>query len=83
MRFGNRMLSENRPIRRNLDEKKKQLKELRDVLEHMKPHTSLALKNSIRRRISELSTDILSSSQKRPDDSVKTSQHKIYALYAD
>ncbi|WP_025886317.1 hypothetical protein [Asaia prunellae] len=56
-------LSDNQPIRRNLAEKQKQLRDLKETLATMKPHTSPALKESVQRRIRELEVEIRTASR--------------------
>ncbi|GAB6853667.1 hypothetical protein [Asaia astilbis] len=58
MRSHTGQLSDNQPIRRNLAEKQKQLRDLKETLATMKPHTSPSLKESIQRRIRELEVEI-------------------------
>jgi len=50
--------SDNQPIRRNLAEKQKQLRDLRETLASMKSHTSPALRDSVRKRIGELEAEL-------------------------
>jgi len=52
--------SDNQPIRRNLAEKQKQLRDLRETLAGMKSHTSPALRESVRKRIAELEVELRS-----------------------
>ena len=58
MRSFDGQLSDNQPLKRTVPEKQKQLRELRETLATMKPHTSPALKESIRRRIGELQAEL-------------------------
>lgn len=58
MRSYTGQLSDNQPIRRNLAEKQKQLRDLKETLATMKPHTSPSLKESVQRRIRELEVEI-------------------------
>lgn len=53
-------LSDNKPIRRTLDEKKKQLRELKETLATMKPHTAPSLRESIVKRIHQLEVELRS-----------------------
>lgn len=50
--------SDNQPIKRTRDEKQKQLRELRETLASMKPHTTPSLRDSVRRRIAELEKEL-------------------------
>ena len=50
--------SDNQPLKRSLPEKQKQLRDLRETLAAMKPHTSQALRDSVKRRIAELQTEL-------------------------
>ena len=50
--------SDNQPVKRSLPEKQKQLRDLRETLAAMKPHTSPALRESVRRRIAELQAEL-------------------------
>lgn len=58
MRAHTGQLSDNQPIRRNHAEKQKQLRDLKETLATMKPHTSPALKESVQRRIRELEVEL-------------------------
>ncbi|KXV58255.1 hypothetical protein ACLEIY_06080 [Acetobacter tropicalis] len=58
MRAFHGQLSDNQPIRRNLAEKQKQLRDLKETLAGMKSHTSPALKESVRKRIAQLEAEI-------------------------
>ena len=58
MRSFDGQLSDNQPLKRTVPEKQKQLRELRETLATMKPHTSPVLRESIRRRIAELQTEL-------------------------
>jgi len=51
-------LSDNQPIRRTLDEKKKQLRTLKETLAGMKSHTAPALRESITKRIVQLEAEL-------------------------
>lgn len=58
MRAFHGQLSDNQPIRRNLAEKQKQLRDLKETLASMKLHTSPALKESVRKRIAQLEAEV-------------------------
>lgn len=58
MRAFHGQLSDNQPIRRNLAEKQKQLRDLKETLTSMKSHTSPALKESVRKRIAQLEAEV-------------------------
>lgn len=58
MRAFQGQFSDNQPIRRNLAEKQKQLRDLRETLAAMKQHTAPALRDSVRKRISELEVEL-------------------------
>lgn len=77
-----RSLSEHRPIKRSLPEKMKQLRDLKEILKQLKPHTSASLRSSIERRIYDLSQELRSSNheQEKPQKRTKT---RIYAIYSD
>ena len=60
MRAFQGQFSDNQPIRRNLAEKQKQLRDLRETLAAMKVHTAPALRDSVRKRISELEFELRS-----------------------
>ncbi|GBQ15492.1 hypothetical protein [Swaminathania salitolerans] len=70
MRSYTGQLSDNQPIRRNLAEKQKQLRDLKETLGAMKPHTSPTLRESIQRRIRELEVEIRAASkaESQPQD---------------
>lgn len=63
MRSHTGQLSDNQPIRRNLAEKQKQLRDLKETLASMKPQTSSSLRESIQRRIRELEIEIRTASR--------------------
>jgi ribosomal protein L29 len=50
--------SDNQPVKRSRAEKEKQLRELRETLAAMKSHTSPSLRDSVRKRIADLETDL-------------------------
>ena len=50
--------SDNQPIKRSRDEKQKQLRDLRETLAGMKPHTAPSLRQSVQRRIAELEAEL-------------------------
>ncbi|SHJ44830.1 hypothetical protein SAMN02745194_02581 [Roseomonas rosea] len=58
MRAFDGQFSDNKPIRRSVDEKRRLLAELEQTLAGMKPHTSPSLRESIKGRIMELRADI-------------------------
>ena len=58
MRAFQGQFSDNQPIRRNVAEKQKQLRDLRETLVSMKAHTAPALRDSVRKRIAELEVEL-------------------------
>ena len=58
MRAFEGQFSDNKPIRRSTEEKRRLLAELEQTLAGMKPHTSPTLRDSIKGRILELRADI-------------------------
>ncbi|MFH5926229.1 hypothetical protein [Roseomonas xinghualingensis] len=58
MRAFEGQFSDNKPIRRSLEEKRRLLAELEQTLAGMKSHTSPSLRESIKSRIAELKADI-------------------------
>lgn len=50
--------SDNQPIKRNMIEKQKQLRELRETLSAMKPQTAASLRESVRKRIAQLEAEL-------------------------
>ncbi|WP_428390487.1 hypothetical protein [Lichenicoccus sp.] len=58
MRAFDGQFSDNQPIKRSIPEKQKQLRELRETLAAMKPHTAPTLRESVRRRIAELQAEL-------------------------
>ncbi len=58
MRAFQGQFSDNQPIRRNVAEKQKQLRDLRETLSSMKAHTAPALRDSVRKRIAELEVEL-------------------------
>jgi len=58
MRAFDGQFSDNKPIRRSMEEKRRLLAELEQTLAGMKPHTSPGLRDSIKGRILELRADI-------------------------
>lgn len=58
MRAFQGQFSDNQPIRRNVAEKQKQLRDLRETLAAMKAHTAPALRDSVRKRIAELEVEL-------------------------
>lgn len=58
MRAFQGQFSDNQPIRRNVVEKQKQLRDLRETLATMKAHTATTLRDSVRKRIHELEIEL-------------------------
>ncbi|QEO17406.1 hypothetical protein [Acetobacter vaccinii] len=58
MRSVHGQLSDNQPIRRSLEEKQRQLRDLKETLAAMKAHTSPALRESVRKRITQLEAEL-------------------------
>ncbi len=58
--------SDNQPIKRNTAEKQKQLRELRETLAAMKPHTAPSLRESVRKRIAQLEAELRAPDFKEP-----------------
>lgn len=58
MRAFQGQFSDNQPIRRNVAEKQKQLRDLRETLASMKAHTAQTLRDSVRKRIVELEFEL-------------------------
>lgn len=58
MRAFHGQLSDNQPIRRTLAEKQKQLRDLKETLASMKSHTASTLRESVRKRISQLEAEL-------------------------
>jgi len=50
--------SDNQPVRRSPEEKRKQLRDLRDTLAGMKPHVSPALRDSVKKQIATLEAEL-------------------------
>lgn len=50
--------SDNQPVQRSRPEKEKQLRELREAVAAMKPHTSPSLRQSVQKRIAELESEL-------------------------
>lgn len=50
--------SDNQPVKRSRPEKEKQLRELKETLAGMKSHTSPSLRESVRKRIADLETEL-------------------------
>ena len=50
--------SDNQPVKRSPEEKRKQLRELRETLAGMKSHTAPSLRQSVQQRIAELETEL-------------------------
>ena len=66
MRAFQGQFSDNQPIRRNLAEKQKQLRDLKETLGAMKSHTATTLRDSIRKRIHELELELRGTSPATP-----------------
>ncbi|WP_419728193.1 hypothetical protein [Lichenicola sp.] len=66
MRAFQGQFSDNQPIRRNVVEKQKQLRDLRETLATMKVHTAPALRDSVRKRIAELEVELRGTSNGTP-----------------
>lgn len=58
MRAYEGQFSDNRPIRRSREEKRRQLAELRQTLAGMKPHVTPALRASIAAKIAALEAEL-------------------------
>ncbi|MCQ4160169.1 hypothetical protein NON00_09540 [Roseomonas sp. GC11] len=58
MRAFDGQISGNRPISRTLEEKKRQLRELKEALAGMKSHASPALRESLVAKIKALETEL-------------------------
>ncbi|MBE7210744.1 MAG: hypothetical protein INR65_06965 [Gluconacetobacter diazotrophicus] len=67
MRAFHGQFSDNQPIRRNLAEKQKQLRDLKETLGSMKAHTSPALRDSVRKRIAELEVELRGAGAPKPE----------------
>jgi hypothetical protein len=65
MRAFDGQFSDNKPIRRSTDEKRRLLAELEQTLAGMKPHAAPALRESIKARIVELRADLGAASPRR------------------
>lgn len=50
--------SDNQPVKRSHEEKQKLLRELRETLAGMKPHSAPSLRQSLQKRIAELETEL-------------------------
>lgn len=50
--------SDNQPVKRSTDEKRKLLRELKETLAGMKPHTVPALRQSVQQRIADLEAEL-------------------------
>jgi len=81
MRAFHGQFSDNQPIRRNLDQKQKQLRDLKETLAAMKSHTAPALRESVRKRISQLEAEVaaapaLKAAQRKPA-AAKTERRRV------
>ena len=72
MRAFHGQISDNQPIRRNLAEKEKQLRDLKETLANMKSHTAPALRESVQRRITELQTELRIAARKKAEAATET-----------
>lgn len=72
MRAFHGQISDNQPIRRNLAEKEKQLRDLKETLASMKSHTAPALRESVQRRITELQTELRAAARKKAEAATET-----------
>ena len=50
--------SDNQPVKRSRAEKEKLLRELRETLAGMKPHSAASLRQSLQKRIAELESEL-------------------------
>ncbi len=50
--------SDNQPVKRSREEKEKLLRELRETLAGMKPHSAQSLRQSLQKRIAELEAEL-------------------------
>lgn len=50
--------SDNQPVKRSREEKEKLLRELRETLAGMKSHSAQSLRQSLQKRIAELSAEL-------------------------
>jgi hypothetical protein len=66
MRAFDGQFSDNRPIRRSPQEKKKLIAELKETLANMKPHASPALRTTLVARIRELEAELASGAPPPP-----------------
>ena len=66
MRAFQGQFSDNQPIRRNLIEKQTQLRDLRETLASMKAHTAPVLRDSVRKRTTELELELRGSPAAAP-----------------
>jgi uncharacterized coiled-coil DUF342 family protein len=57
--------SDNQPVQRSRGEKEKQLRELRETLAAMKPHTTPSLRQSVQKRIADLEKELSAASPDR------------------
>ncbi|MBO1074294.1 hypothetical protein [Roseomonas marmotae] len=60
MRAFDGQMSGNRPIQRSLEEKKKQLRDLKEALAALKPHAAASLRESLTAKIKALETELTS-----------------------
>ena len=58
MRAFEGQMSGNRPVKRSLEEKQRQLRELRDALSNLKSHAAPALRDSMKQRIAALEKEL-------------------------
>lgn len=60
MRAFHGQLSGNRPISRSAEEKKRQLRDLKEALAALKPHAAASLRESLTAKIKALETELAS-----------------------
>ncbi|EHM00774.1 hypothetical protein HMPREF9946_02461 [Acetobacteraceae bacterium AT-5844] len=58
MRAFDGQMSGNRPIQRSLEEKKRQLRDLKEALAALKPHAAASLRESLTAKIKALETEL-------------------------
>lgn len=81
MRTHHRAFAEHRPIRRNIDEKRRQLNDLCTTMLRLRANTTPALRQSIERRIQELRAELRQrSAEAAPTRGI---HHRSYVLHAD
>jgi hypothetical protein len=65
MRAFDGQFSDNKPIRRSPQEKKRLLAELKETLANMKPHSAPSLRTTLLARIKELEAEIADAAPRR------------------